>query len=413
MDKKKLPLILILIMLVLVTLACGISKKEPSPSIQEEVPATQDVLQPNLEQPTADLPPLEQPTEPEPIAAEETPEIEPNAGQIAYIYQANIYRYLVDSGEIEQITTDGVIGDNQNAYGNAQFSPDGRYLAYNKGFHKQSFLLDLLNDTTTEISDSGIFFRWAGEGSQYFATVGGYECPAIENLEDQELINFDLLRVDYENLASSIFLSNIGRGLKYLAAISNDSEWVSVNFCGCYSECGGENLWHLPTQSAITPAVDLYPGSIDFSPDSQRLTVSQHQMFGYVESPVYVAEIDLTNMTEVFFEPNVAPIGMQWSPDGDWIAFTAISFADDAFTEIDKRVIIIKSDGSQQTVVEYGFAEFVDWSPDGSQLIFSQEISEDMKQLYIYDLTSADKTMLPFTFDRYSDFVTDWGALQY
>jgi len=62
--------------------------------------------------------------------------------------------------------------------------------------------------------------------------------------------------------------------------------------------------------------------------------------------------------------------------------------------------------------VEYGFAEFVDWSPDGSQLIYSQEISEDMKQLYIYDLTSADKTMLPFTFDRYSDFVTDWGTLQ-
>ena len=412
MDKKKLPLFIIPIVLMVVTLACGISKKEPSPSIQVEVPVTQEVSQPNQEQPTAEQPPLEQPTEAEPVTTEETPEPEPNAGQIAYIYQANIYRYLVDTGEIEQITTDGVMGDNQNAYGSAQFSPDGRYLAYNKGFHEQSFFLDLLNDTTTDISGSGIFFRWVGEGLQYFATVGGYECPAIENLEDQELINFDLFRVDYENPASSTFLSNIGGGLKYLAAISQDGEWVSVNFCGCYSECGGENLWHLPTQSGITPPVDLYPGSIDFSPDSQRLAVSQHQMFGYVESPLYTANIDFSDTLEIFFEPSVAPIGMQWSPDGEWIAFTAVSFADDAFTEIDKRVIIIKSDGSQQTVVESGFAEFVEWSPDGSQLIFSQKISDDMKQLYIYDLTSADKTMLPFTFDRYSDFVTDWGTLQ-
>jgi hypothetical protein len=39
-------------------------------------------------------------------------------------------------------------------------------------------------------------------------------CPPVENLEDQALLNFDVMRYDQSNLSSVSNLGNIGGGLK-------------------------------------------------------------------------------------------------------------------------------------------------------------------------------------------------------
>ncbi len=411
--KKSAPLMLLTLMILAAALACrlpGLTPQAPT----EEPQATQVIIE---VEPTAtdEALPTSEPTatedvspSPEPTATDLEPTASPdNAGQIAFTFNGNLWRYLLDSDESIQLTTDAVIGDHMTTYGRPGFSPDGRYLAYNQG--NNAWVKDLVGDTLTEISDYGTFVAWGDQVTQFFGVKGDFACPAIENLEDQDLINFDILQFDVEDYSNPTLLANIGGGFKLLANISNDGQWASIVHCACYSECYSENLYELPTASVIAPPTDLFPGSIDFSPDNTQLTVSQYQMFGYVQSPLYVANINMTGMTEIFSIPNVSPVNARWSPDGAWIAFTGVIFADDDdFTETDRCVRLVKPDGSQEYVAECMFADFVTWSPDGSQLLYRQRMgSKD--QLYVYNLATSARTKLPIQADPYT--MLDWGRL--
>jgi hypothetical protein len=414
--KKSVPLGLLTLMIVAATLACrlpGLSAPtatdEPEATqviIGAEPTATEDALPSPEPTSTEDVSPSPEPaaTDPEPTAG--PPTSPDNAGQIAYTFNGNLWWYIIDSDEAIQMTTDAVTGDHMTTYRKPGFSPDGRYLAYNQG--NNSWVTDLVNDTLIDISAYGQFFAWSDEDSQFFGVKGDFACPDIEDLDDQYLINFDILRFDIENISNPTLLVNIGGGLKVPVEISGDGQWASIAHCACYSECGSENLWHLPTASSIDPPIDMYPGNIDFSPDNTQLTVSQHQMFGYMQSPLYVANINYAGMTEVFSIPDVAPVNAQWSPDGAWLAFTGVIFDEDAFTEIDRCVRLVKPDGSQEYVAECMFAEFVTWSPDGGHLLYSQRVGAK-NQLYIYNLGTSARTKLPIQADPYT--LVDWGRL--
>jgi Tol biopolymer transport system component len=303
---------------------------------------------------------------------------------------------------------DGAATDNETRYTNPQFSPDGRYLAVTK--NRVSNLVDLTGTDIIDLTAYGTFFRWAASGDRFFTTRGGYECPPIENLEDQDQINFDVLRYSLSQLDNPELISNISGGLKFLTAISSDGQWAGVQNCGCYSECGSVSLWHLPTASIITMPENLYAGHLDFSPDASQVTLSQYQMYGYVQSPLYVALADLYGITPIFEEDNVAPTLALWSPDGQWIAFTAISFAADSMEATDSRVILIRPDGTGMTVVASGFAELVDWSPDSSMLLYKLG-SPPSETFYTYDLEDWTQTPLSITIDPYTSMNMDWGRL--
>ena len=415
--RKQIPLISIILILLAASAACRLPGFSSPPtvdqpqittaSVEAEISAIDDTIQIPEPAPTEEISPTLEltPTDPDPTV--DSPSTPPNAGQIAFIQNGNVWRYLIDSNEILQITSDGIPGDYISHYGKPGFSPDGRYLAFNKG--AGSRVLDLTNNALIDISSYGQYFAWSGEPTQFFGVRGEFACPDIVNLDDQDLINFDILRFDLNDLANPTLLANIGGGLKIPTAISGDGQWASIVFCRCFSECAYEDLWHLPSSSAINPPTNLYPGNIDFSPDSAKLTVSQHQMFGYIQSPLYVANIDYSSMIEIFSIPNVAPINAHWSPDGEWIAFTGVIFTDDEIMETDRCVRLIRPDGSQEFVIECSFANFVTWSPDGDQLLYSQVIGTQ-EHLFIYDLATSSPTKLPIQADPYSEI--DWGRLQ-
>ena len=407
--KKVISIVSLMLMLLAAILSCrlpGIAGSTPTdepltiePTLEPTITATQD--QTLIPEPTMTPSPEPTLTDPEPTAPPTT------AGQIAYIYRGNLWRYLVDSGESMQMTTGGVPDDYMRSFGRPRFSPDGRYLAFNQG--DDSTILDLVNNSLIDLSDYGQFFAWTGEGTHFYGMQGDFACPDIDDLDDQVLINFDILAFDLDNLANPTLLANIGGGLKFMAAISTDGQWASIVHCGCYSECGSENLTYLPTASTIAPPIDLFPGYIDFSPDNTRLTVSQFQLFGYFHSPLYTANIDYTEMVEIFSDPAIAPIDAQWSPDGEWIAFTGVILTDDEFVETDRCVQLIRPDGSQEFVVECMQANFLSWSPKGDQLLYSQQLGAQ-EQIYIYDLGTSSRTQLPIQIDPF--FGVDWGRLQ-
>ncbi|MBW6464973.1 MAG: hypothetical protein K0B06_00525 [Brevefilum sp.] len=405
---KSTSIYVLMAFLIAVTVACGlpnIAQRLPTETLEvistqptplEDVKATAEVIQPTELIVTKTM------------AATVTPSNESNSGQIAYRFDAQVWRYLVDTDEMIQVSLVGVGDEFSNYYGRAQFSPDGRYLAYSLG--DRSLIQDFETDTSLDISPYGQFFAWQGAGTQFYAVQGEMECPAIEDLDDQELLNFDIMRLDVQELSNATLIANIGGGLRFIQAISPNGEWASINSCGCYSECGPASLWHLPTLSVITPPAGVDVGSFDFSPDSQQMAVARQQMFGYVESALFVTNTDYSELIEVFSAANTAPLDVRWSPDGEWIAFTTMSFADDEFTETDRCVRLIKSDGSQESVVECAFAEFATWSPDGTQLIFSQN-DGGLEQFFIFDLITGTKTAIPIQVDPYTKSYIDWGRL--
>jgi hypothetical protein len=329
-------------------------------------------------------------------------------GQIAYISGGNVWRYLISDGQSVQVTMDGAADNPETRYSNPQFSPDGRYLAFTK--NGVSSVVDLTSGDVIDLMGYGMFFRWDTSGNQFFTTRGDFECPSLENLDDQDLLNFDVLRYNLSNLETPEIIANVGGGLKFLTAISNDGQWAGIQNCACYSECGSTSLWHLPTASTIAMPEELYAGNLDFSPDASQVILSQYQMYGYVQSPLYVAGSDLYNMTVVFEEANVAPTLALWSPDGAWIAFTAISFDQDSMEATDSRVILIRPDASEMTVAASGFAELVDWSPDSSKLLY--KLGDPASEtFYIYDLDDWSQTPVPMTIDPYTSRSMDWGRL--
>ena len=411
--KKHLPPLLLIGLLLAITLACRLPGLTPAPTTDRPTLTPEYKEEPRpLTEPTATeaLPPTPDPTptQPEPTPQPTTTPADAgqNAGQIAYIFGGNLWRYLVDSGQSVQVTTDGIPGDYLNSYGRPHFSPDGRYLAFHQG--DRSTILDLVDNTLIDLSAYGQFFAWRGQDRQFYGVQGDFACPDIDDLDDQVLINFDILRYDLDDLANPTPLANIGGGLSFLSAISGDGEWASIVFCGCYSECGSEHLWHLPSASAVPPPMDLAAGNIDFSPDNLQLTVSQYQRFGYYQSPLYVANIDYTGMVEIFSAPDIAPIHVRWSPDGEWIAFTGVIIDDDMFMEAERCAWLIKPDGSQAAMLACDFADFITWSPDGDQLLFSQEVGSQT-QYFIYDLATDSTTLLPIQVDPF--FGMDWGRL--
>jgi hypothetical protein len=396
MKQKRLPLLVLLTVFLAIAMACSLLDLLNPP--QPPVP-TEEIETPVIE-----------PTEPEPVPTmtdEPGPPLEPTEaapqrGQIAYVSDGNIWRYLVDSGEMIQLTFDGVADSYEGGYGLPLFSADGRYVSYMKG--DLSYLHNLQDNSV--VSLSVMIFQWSRtQPATFYAAQGGFMCPDVENLEDQELISFDLLRYDADDPVTPPPMATIGGGLKFPQTISDDEQYASILYCACYSECGSYVVWHLPSGTAMASPADVYAGNVDFSPDSARLATSQWQIYGYFESPLYLANSDFSGAVTLYSASNVAVIDPLWSPDGGWIAFTAYDIAEE-FELNDKRVLIINLDGSVMLEIADSNAELANWSPDGSQILFRRG-DWSSGTPYIYDLLSGTITELPFT----ASWQMDWGVL--
>jgi len=395
------------LLLVLLTAACLLVLQACGPTPTPRPLPTEEPTLP-LSLPTEEIPPTETATlEPTPIPASTEASAPPN-GQIVFRYEANLWRYLVDAGTLEQLTFDGIPGDYGSAYDHTEISPDGAVLAYTKG--ESSFMTDFTNGGSAEMTTYGKFIKWNGVGRQFFTALGDMTCPPIENLEDQNLLNFDVMRYDQSNLSSATNLGNIGGGLKFVSTISNDGQWLVANSCGCYSECGNENLWHLPTLSQIDSPLSFPIGGLDFSADSTRLVLGQWQMYGYQESALYVAGSDLSSPNPIYSRTDTAPVRQEWSPDGSMIAFTLVEIDPVEMSATEHMVILISPNGAEQLLVESGGAEFLAWSPDSSRLLYSLE-SGGARAVFMYDIETGVKTLLHFNIDDYSNSAVDWGSL--
>jgi Tol biopolymer transport system component len=299
-------------------------------------------------------------------------------------------------------------GSYEMSYGHPLIAPDGSLLAFDK--NNLSYIQDYTSSAISGFPDGRRILQWVGNAREYIFYRGNLTCPAIENLDDQVLLNFDLVRVNFDTPTSEIFLANVGGGLKFPQGVSENGQWASVMYCACYSECGANNLLNLTTGVTVSPPMSFSAGDFAFSPDSLFFVTATRQMFGYYQSPLYIANADYSGMTSIFSEPNSAPLWYRWSPGGQWIAMTLIYFDSDGMTITDSRVVLLRPDGSNVTIVDGTTANFIDWSPDGTQVLYSLTTGES-STLHIYDLASGVKTALPMMVSGSMYLEADWGRL--
>ncbi|HET59650.1 MAG TPA: hypothetical protein ENN32_04710, partial [Chloroflexi bacterium] len=248
MKKMRLPLFALLTLLLAVAMACSLINllNPPQPPVPTEEIET-PVIEPT--EPDPEPTPTDEPGPP--LEPTETP---PEPGQIAYVFEGNIWRYLVDSGEMIQLTFDGVADSYEGGYGSPLFSADGRYLSYMK--NDVSFLHNLQDNSV--ISLPVMIFQWSRtQPATFYAASGSFTCPAVEDLEDQALISFDLLRYDADDPVTPPVMATIGGGLKFPQTISDDEQYASILYCACYSECGSYVVWHLPSATAMASPTDV------------------------------------------------------------------------------------------------------------------------------------------------------------
>lgn len=400
---RKLRFLILLLILSLVSLACSLSGKL-TPT--EETFPTAD-LPVTSEPPAEPKDPTIQPTDVTQVPTDEpTPLPVSNNGQIVYTDQGNLWRYIVDSGELQQVTTDGLASSYDLKYDAPLISPDGNLLAYRK--NNASYIYDFNSTLSSSFTDGRNLLQWTGSGQEYIFYRGDLICPAVENLEDQVLLNFDLYWADFRSPSTESFIANIAGGLKFPQVVSPDEQYASVMSCGCYSECGASELYYLPTNTVILNPEGLSMGHLAFSPDSRFLLTAERQMFGYYPSPLYIANADLSGITPLFTKADTAPLYFAWSPDQQWIGMTLITIGSDGMSILESQVILLTPDGASQTVLPASNASFVDWSPDGSKVLYKVE-GAGTYTLHIYDLASRSETALPMSVISSYFFQADWG----
>jgi Tol biopolymer transport system component len=156
--------------------------------------------------------------------------------------------------------------------------------------------------------------------------------------------------------------------------------------------------------AGLTCPVASATGRVDWSPDGSRIAYNTLN---------YVCVFTLaTSMQKCGprLAINAAGLGPQWSPDGNWLAFSGDS---SAVVHSDK-LYIMRPDGTDQHRVtgaldkEYELNP--EWSPNGSEILFTRSVDEGFSGYHVNRVTVANGQFTRVTNDGvHPDAGYDWS----
>jgi Ca2+-binding RTX toxin-like protein len=151
------------------------------------------------------------------------------------------------------------------------------------------------------------------------------------------------------------------------------------------------------------------PGPLDWSPDGSKIAFA-YRFPGHTDLDIAVVAADGRGpITQLTTSP-IDDHDPSWSPTGDRIAFDR---GPQSGSITDGDLYVMNADGSGQTQVYDGeqnhFARSgTDWSPDGTTVLFSIEVSGTSQ---LFTIPAAGGTPKPLPVDGYQNDIASWGAL--
>jgi WD40-like Beta Propeller Repeat len=148
--------------------------------------------------------------------------------------------------------------------------------------------------------------------------------------------------------------------------------------------------------------------SADASPDGSEVAFAADVTS--TEKALYVVNVDGTDEHRLAMPPGINPTSAQWSPDGEWIVFSAEGSASDPTSE----VYVIHPDGSGFRAVTSSAEDCGSyapvWSPDGAHLLFATQChSGSSVTSTTLEIANVDGTALSKVTDLNSLTAYGWG----
>ena len=164
-----------------------------------------------------------------------------------------------------------------------------------------------------------------------------------------------------------------------------------------FSRAGEAIFTMRPDGSEVLAIPGIPPGvSPDWSPDGKRIV---YQVTDSNEFDAAVVDADGRNFRRITND-QFSVFLPRWSPDGEHILFSAfVGFTptvegQNTFVKGQRRVHVVRADGSDMRVIGRAAALQADWSPDGTRIVYE---CNDPSELCVMSVDGSNDTVIPGT----------------